>query len=145
MAFHDDYFFTTEEKYMYQEDVFSTRMYRSNWDRSYTQIGLDDNVVNPCIYYLEFRGNEPMGDIFLNFEHQAFFHVESGRVRMRGGYDNKDISQPATQPDFVEPLSFNELYSNIQSNSWAIWDVSHTSTTFGGQIGNFFMSRYSII
>lgn len=143
MAFHDDYFFTTEEKYKYQEDVFSTRVYRSNWDRGYVQIGLDDTVVNPCIYYLEFRGNEPMGDISLNFTHEAFLHVESGVVRIRGGYDNKDMAQPATQPDFVEPLSFNELYSNIQNNSWSIWDVSDTSATFGVNIGYFFMSRYS--
>ena len=143
MAFHDDYFFTTEEKYKYQEDVFSTRVYRSNWDRGYVQIGLDDNVVNPCIYYLEFRGDTPMGNVSLNFSHEAILHVESGVVRTRGGYDNKDISQPATQPDFVEPLSFNELYSNIQSNSWAIWDVSDTSTAFGVDIGYFFMTRYS--
>ena len=143
MAFHDDYFFTTEEKYKYQEDVDSTRVYRSNWDRGYVQIGLDDNVVNPCIYYIELRGNEPAGNVSLNFAHEAFLHVESGRVRTRGSYDNKDISQPATQPDFVEPLSFNELYSNIQSNSWGVWDVSDTSTTFGANIGYFFMSRYS--
>ena len=77
MAFHDDYFFTTEEKYKYQEDVDSTRVYRSNWDRGYVQIGLDDNVVNPCIYYLEFRGDIPTGNVSLNFSHEAILHVES--------------------------------------------------------------------
>ena len=143
MAFHDDYFFTTEEKYMYQVDRNSTRIYSSNWDRGYVQIGLDDNVVNPCIYYLEFRGNKPEGNVYLNFIHEAILHIESGVVRTRGDQSNKIAAQPSTQPDFKEPLDFNELYSNIQNKSWATWHVSDNSDRFGSNIGYFFMKRYS--
>ena len=143
MAFHDDYFFTSEEKYMYQVDRNSTRIYSSNWDRGYVQIGLDDTVINPCIYYLEFRGNKPEGDVYLNFLHEAILHIESGAVRIRGDQSNKIAAQPSTQPDFKEPLDFNELYSNIQNKSWSTWHVSDTSDRFGSNIGYFFMKRYS--
>lgn len=143
MAFHDDYFFTSEEKYKFQEDVNATRYYRSYWDRAYVQIGLDDTVVNPCIYYLEFRGNTPSGNVYMNFTHEAILHIESGGVRIRSDDSTKFISQTATYPDFVEPLDFTELYSNIQNKSWGTWYVSDNSDIFGRNIGYFYMREYS--
>ena len=143
MAFHDDYFFTSEEKYKFQIDKNFKRIYASKWARSYVQIGLDDTVINPCIYYLEFRGSEPVGGDVLNFAHQAILHAESGLFRIRSGYDFKDMSQPATYPDFVEPKSFNELYLDIQNKSWSTIDVSNNSHRYGLNIGYFFMARYA--
>lgn len=143
MAFHDDYFFTSEEKWKFQVDINEKRIYASRWARSYVQIGLDDTIINPCIYYLEFRGSEPMTDgSVLNFTHEAILHAESGLFRIRNGYDFKDRSQPATYPDFIEPKSFNEIYLNIQNKSWGTINVG-SDNRYGVNIGNFFMSRYA--
>ena len=142
MAFHDDYFFTSEEKYNFQEDRNNTRYYHSYWDRAYVQIGLGDTVVNPCIYYLEFRGSEPAGTVYMNFTHEAILHAESGEVRIRGDVSTKFMNQPATYPDFVEPLNFTELYSNIQNKSWGTWYVSDGGI-YGRNIGYFYMRRFS--
>ena len=89
MAFHDDYFFTNEEKWQFQDDVNAVRYYHSNWNRAYTQIGLDDTAINPCVYYLEFRGQHVNGSVTTLFEHTALLHVDSGIFRVRNIWDNK--------------------------------------------------------
>ena len=132
MAFNDNYFYNNEEKWKYQEDVNATRTYISGWNRGYTQIGLDElSAPHACIYYFEFRGSHPIGNNTYEFEHQAFLHIEQGMARVRTIYSNKLYIQPATQPDFVEPDSFNELAENVKSESWNVLTAGGPYYTIG--------------
>ena len=140
MAFHDDYFFTNEEKWKFQNDINAVRYYHSNWDRSYTQIGLDDTAVNPCIYYLEFRGLHPtIGDTVL-FEHQAFIHLESGIFRIRKNTSPYSVYQTATYPNFREPKDFDTLLADMQGGTWSTFTAGIDGHYATG-IGDFLMSR----
>lgn len=140
MAFHDDYFFTNEEKWSYQADVSNVRYYNSDWNRSYSQIGLDDTAVNPCIYYLEFRGEHESGGVITQFDHKALMHVESGIFRVRTIYDGRLYSQPAVYPNFVEPNDFDTLYGNVQSRPWNTFTAG-TAGNYAYAVGTFFMNR----
>lgn len=139
MAFNDSYFFSDEEKWKYQADVDGTRVYTSGWNRGYTQIGLDETAApHAAIYYVEFRGSNPIGDDTVEFEHQAFLHIEQGIAHVRTIDSSKIYNQPATQPDFVEPDSFNELSENVKSESWQDLTVS---PYYAISVGSFSMSK----
>ena len=141
MAFHDDYFFNGEEKWKYQTDVDAVRYYYANWNRFYTQIGIDDTAVNPCVYYLEFRGDYPLtSSRSLLLEHKAVLHIESGIARVRRLWDSYLLSQVATYPDFIEPDSYDKIYDNIQSVQW---NTLTSGKSFSIPVGSFFMSRFS--
>lgn len=140
MAFHDDYFFTNEEKWKFQQDISAVRYFNSNWNRAYTQIGLDDTAINPCIYYLEFRGQHESGGVTILFEHKATLHVESGIFRVRTIWDNKSYSQTATYHDFVEPKDFDSLYDNVQQRPWQTFTAG-VGGNYAFAVGTFFMNR----
>lgn len=142
MAFHDDYFFTNEEKWQFQNDINSVRYYDSLWNRGYTEIGLDDTAINPCVYYLEFRGvhNIPNSSDTLLFEHQAFIHVESGIYRIRNTNNYLHYPQQATYPDFKEPKSFDELKENVKGVSWRTFTAG-VGGNYAAGVGSFFMNR----
>lgn len=140
MAFHDDYFFTNEEKWKFQQDINAVRYFASDWNRAYTQIGLDDTAINPCIYYLEFRGQHESGGVTTLFEHKATLHVESGIFRVRIMWDNKLYSQTATYPNFVEPKDFDSLYDGVQQRPWQTFTAG-VNGNYAFAVGAFFMSR----
>lgn len=140
MAFHDGYFFTNEEKWKFQQDINAVRYFESRWNRAYTQIGLDDTAINPCIYYLEFRGQHENGDVTTLFEHKATLHVESGIFRVRTIWDNKSYSQTATYPNFVEPRDFDSLYDDVQQRPWQTFTAG-VNGNYAFSIGSFFMNR----
>lgn len=140
MAFHDDYFFTNEEKWKFQQDIDVVRYFESRWNRAYTQIGLDDTAINPCIYYLEFRGQHENDDVTTLFEHKATLHVESGIFRVRTIWDNKSYSQTATYPNFVEPGDFDSLYDDVQQRPWQTFTAG-VNGNYAFAIGSFFMNR----
>lgn len=139
MAFNDSYFFSDEEKWKYQADVSGNRMYTSGWNRGYTQIGLDETAApHAAIYYLEFRGSHPIGNDAIEFEHQAFLHIEQGMARVRTIDSSKIYNQPATQPEFVEPDSFSELSENVKNASW---NDLIASPYYAISVGSFYMSK----
>ena len=140
MAFHDDYFFTNEEKWKFQQDINAVRYYESRWNRAYTQIGLDDTAINPCIYYLEFRGQHESGGVTILFEHIAALHVESGIFRLRTMRNNMSYSQTATYHNFVEPKSFDELREMASEQSWRTFTAG-AGGNYAADVGSFFMSR----
>ena len=140
MAFHDDYFFTNEEKWKFQQDINAVRYYESRWNRAYTQIGLDDTAINPCIYYLEFRGLHESGGITILFEHTATLHVESGIFRVRTMYNRAGIPQTATYHDFIEPKSFDEIREMASEQSWRTFTAG-AGGNYAAPVGSFGMSR----
>lgn len=140
MAFHDDYFFTNEEKWKFQQDINAVRYFESGWNRAYTQIGLDDTAINPCIYNLEFRGQHESGGVTILFAHNAMLHVESGIFRVRTMYNTMRYPQPGTYHDFVEPKDFDTLYNNVQQLSWRTFTAG-AGGNYVAPVGSFAMSR----
>ena len=142
MAFSDGYFFTNEEKWKYQDDINAIRYYHAYWNRDYTQIGLDDTAINPCVYYLEFRGvhNIPDSSDTILFEHQAQIHIESGIYRTRHINDFRNYVQPSTYPDFQEPKSFDELREQVQTGTWKTFTAG-VGGNYSSSVGGFFMNR----
>lgn len=135
--FNDAFFFKSEEKWQYQRDVNATRIYYSDWGRSYTQIGLDE-LASPhaCVYYLEFRGSHHVPGDVLTFSHTALLHIEQGSMRVRDAGDVRLMNQPSTSPIFEEPLTFNELSNNASLKNW------YETQSYAVSLGNFYMQLF---